>query len=302
MKSKNSNTVARRRSLALLVSGAAGLTAKQWPSTWTRPVVQAVMLPAHAQTSVSLSCVAEPPSGSAVDPQQQINVTVTVSPNPGAGQPVTSEGFCDGSSAFTSTLFTDAAGQVFDSGDLGFCSGGQLARIRYSFGGVTDDCFWTIQATEENCLVHGTPVLVGKGGYSPIESLSVGDVVAALGSGDRLGYSIVTLVRTHHVRNGYFVINDEIRITNDHPVMVECGDDCEWRRVGSLQVGDRIKSTDGAVEVTTLVRHAECVPTVYLETTDDHFIVAGGGRHYVVKSKYTGDASRTTRAQADTVW
>ena len=42
----------RRRLLQVLVAGGVVVTAKSVPNSWSRPVVKAVMLPAHAQTSL----------------------------------------------------------------------------------------------------------------------------------------------------------------------------------------------------------------------------------------------------------
>jgi len=133
----------RRKALKALAIASGGLTL----SHWTKPAVKSVVLPAHAQTSIvySMSCVGTPPNGTIVFLPVIVSALVTITPNPGPGQAVTIEGFCNGVGPdFSDTLFTDAAGQVISTGGPGFCSTGETVMVRFSFGGATTECNWVI--------------------------------------------------------------------------------------------------------------------------------------------------------------
>lgn len=115
---------------------------------WVKPVVESVVLPAHAQatgTAYSMTCIGTPASGTTVFPPYTVSAVVTITPNPGAGQTVTVEGFCDGAGpTFTDSELTDAGGQVFSSGNADFCGIGQTTMVRFSYMGASVECNWIV--------------------------------------------------------------------------------------------------------------------------------------------------------------
>ncbi|MEM7195873.1 MAG: hypothetical protein AAF402_13035 [Pseudomonadota bacterium] len=111
--------------LSTLVAGSA-ITAKSLPSQWTKPIVNSVMLPAHAVSSPTLgnfnviACPVE-------------NPTVTVVPNPnelpcGAGQITSGGGVLNivVNNVYTTTEIVDTATKVTVGGDQ-FCTSDTLS-------------------------------------------------------------------------------------------------------------------------------------------------------------------------------
>ena len=75
------------------------------------------------------------------------------------------------------------------------------------------------------CLLEDMKVMLN-GRISEVTNVKVGDVVS---------YGKVIEVMQKHMRKSYYVINDELKITNDHPVMVNgswkrTSKSFEWRR------------------------------------------------------------------------
>jgi hypothetical protein len=151
--STQENRVEHRRQVLRALAGLGGAAgaAAVLPSRWTKPVIDGVALPAHAQASppvFSVSCTATPVSGSNVTPGVGVSSTVTVTPNPGAGQPIQVEVFCAGVSLGDPvTAQTNPDGQyafgVTDAAVL--CASGEL-RIRMSYLGSSCDSYWQVLA------------------------------------------------------------------------------------------------------------------------------------------------------------
>ena len=147
---------ASRRRLIKAIAGSSSVIvgAKVIPKEWTKPLVDSVILPAHAQItppppdpspSLSLTCEGTPPNGSMVPLGGAVSALVTVSPNPGAGEQIFFELFCDAVSQGPPNPIatTDANGQINPSGFINFCAGGE-ARVRFSYMGESADCFWNV--------------------------------------------------------------------------------------------------------------------------------------------------------------
>ena len=145
----------RRLIKAIAGSGSVIVGTKVVPKEWIKPVVDSVILPAHAQItppppdpgpSLSLTCEGTPPNGSMVPFGGAVSALITVLPNPGAGEQIFFELFCDAVSQGPPAPFftpTDVNGQINPSGFIFFCAGGE-ARIRFSYMGESADCFWNV--------------------------------------------------------------------------------------------------------------------------------------------------------------
>jgi hypothetical protein len=94
------------------------------------------------------------------------------------------------------------------------------------------------------------------------------------------------------MRADYYTINGNLRITDDHPVLVARDQSLAWCRVDNLVVGDQIRSLDKFVEITSLEHHDQPLETVYIETQSGNFIAMAGSDHYVVKSNYAAATER----------
>lgn len=149
---RDSNPDPHRRRLARVIAAGPALPLA-YSGQWTRPIVESVVLPAHARTSErSVTCtilnqttnqpVAE---GGPVPAGNSVQVTFTVLPNPGPGFPGTYALTCDGiDGTVPNNLATDANGQAMISVTAGylFCGAATQEGIRATFDGIREDCSW----------------------------------------------------------------------------------------------------------------------------------------------------------------
>ena len=117
------------------------------------------------------------------------------------------------------------------------------------------------------------------------------DFVTNIKVGDMIDGSVVKEVLHKHMRSGYFVINNELEITNDHPVWAKSGGlgKADWTRPEQLVVGDTING----VKVTSLNYINRMTPTVSIVIDGDSFDVYTEGNTYTVHGRY-----REVRQQA----
>ena len=104
------------------------------------------------------------------------------------------------------------------------------------------------------------------------------DFVTNVKVGDIVDNTVVTEVLHKHMREGYYVVNGELEITNDHPVLANGS----WKRTEDLVLGDYINN----VEVTSLEYVEQVTPTVYIGTADDRYDVYTEGEVYTVHGQY----------------
>jgi len=104
------------------------------------------------------------------------------------------------------------------------------------------------------------------------------DFVTNVQVGDIVDNTIVTEVLHKHMREGYYVVNSELKITNDHPVLANGF----WKYTEDLVLGDYINN----VEVTSLEYVEQVTPTVYIGTAEDRYDVYTEGKVYTVHGQY----------------
>tara|TARA_R100000081_G_scaffold224_1_gene107 strand:+ start:355 stop:2469 length:2115 start_codon:yes stop_codon:yes gene_type:complete len=104
------------------------------------------------------------------------------------------------------------------------------------------------------------------------------DFVTKVQVGDIVDNTVVTEVLHKHMREGYYKVNGELKITNDHPVLANGS----WKRTEDLVLGDYINN----VEVTSLEYVEQVTPTVYIGTADDRYNVYTEGEVYTVHGQY----------------
>lgn len=357
--SRASNSDRRTALRRLLTGGALAGAAAALPATWTRPVVQSVLLPAHAQLSgepdgdfFATFLIEETSIDSEVFGTRSLETASrpgwleSLIPSAHAGIVISDDcvicNICarlrDGQVTVTANLTPplfntvavcyEGAGGIGDTVSLSLVSGEALEcdppqvtivslagdapeRTLTVDDGVNEfalveDASRTCSCGElggclvvENCLLHGMPVQLPDGRSRRIETLSVGDAVAAVDheSGGVKPAFVTKLVR-NHMRDHYWRINDTLLITNDHPVLVAEEAGPAWRRVDALAVGMAIQGVHGRTVITSLERVDERVPTVYMETTADNFIAAPAGVEYVVKAGYGAAKARHRREES----
>lgn len=111
------------------------------------------------------------------------------------------------------------------------------------------------------------------------------DFVTNIKVGDTIDGSIVKEVLHKHMRSGYFVINNELEITNDHPVLANG----TWTKPEELYIGDYIND----VKVESIKYIDRMTPTVSIVIDGDSFDVYTEGNTYTVHGRY-----REVRQQA----
>ena len=104
------------------------------------------------------------------------------------------------------------------------------------------------------------------------------DFVTNVKVGDIVDNTTVTEVLHKHMREGYYVVNGELKITNDHPVLANGS----WKHTEDLVLGDYINN----VEVTSLEYVEQVTPTVYIGTAEDRYDVYTEGEVYTVHGQY----------------
>ncbi|MCF7910589.1 hypothetical protein K9L16_02875 [Candidatus Pacearchaeota archaeon] len=99
------------------------------------------------------------------------------------------------------------------------CEDGQIVNIREgspSYG----TCSCSGSCDTASCLVSGTQILMGDGSYKNIEDVQVGDLVKGP---DNAINKVLALERPIIAERGTYIINDEIELTGDHPLLTTEG-------------------------------------------------------------------------------
>ena len=104
------------------------------------------------------------------------------------------------------------------------------------------------------------------------------DFVTNVQVGDIVDYTKVTEVLHKHMREGYYVVNGELKITNDHPVLANGS----WKLTEDLVLGDYIND----VKVASIEYIEKVTPTVYIGTEADRYTVYTEGATYTVHGQY----------------
>ena len=139
----------------------------------------------------------------------------------------------------------------------------------------------TAQPDTSECLVYGMQVLLHNHKLINVEDLKIGDYILTNKGevNDTSVYTRVENILTEHLREGYYIINNELMITNDHPVVSNDG----WKKVEDLVIGDCI----GVNKITSIRYVPEDVMTVSVLTSSDEFMAVAQGKSYRVSGKYS---------------
>ncbi len=106
----------------------------------------------------------------------------------------------------------------------------------------TTACDCTGEAQPCDCMLAGTPILLADGTTKPVEEIRTGDRVLAYDEATKsVGPSAVLDVHRPYVTTDYVVINEMIRVTENHPFLSKD----EWVPAGRLRVGDLLTTADG---------------------------------------------------------
>lgn len=162
---------------------------------------------------------------------------------------------------------------------------------------------------DSNCIAYGTLIEMSDGAFKPIEDVAVGDEVVSYNI-ETLGYeedawidwyaryrifgekTVSTVISNTLGRNGvHYLINNNLKITNDHPILMMKGDTIVWKPVQDLYVGALILNSDLEwIEVTSFERIVaeQQNADLNVEQVDNYF--AGGILvHNTVKEDFSKD-------------
>jgi len=99
-----------------------------------------------------------------------------------------------------------------------------------------------------------------------VNEVRVGDLIKT-----RSGYTKVIRVVTEHIREGYYVIDEYLKITNDHPFLYN----------GEWITAEEYEGEKQYIE--------ERTPTVYIETESGEFLTFSGDKEWTVNGDYAKD-------------
>lgn len=128
------------------------------------------------------------------------------------------------------------------------------------------------------CFLAGTPIAMADGSYKNIEDVAIGDQVLAYNPATgRLDTDTVDNTFNHTAdqmgSDYYVIINDEIKVTPNHPVYTQRG----WVTVGDLTTHDMLLNQSGDFfPITSLQKVYQQAPVYNLEVTNDHDYFAQG--------------------------
>jgi hypothetical protein len=149
--------------------------------------------------------------------------------------------------------------------------------------------------TPDPCFLYGTEIKMADGSNKLIEDLVLGDVLSSLSiegldknvEKNWLGFSVDEFSYTHSTAvivnlihgsySSYYIINNSIRITYEHPVFIKKGDEYKFCKVYNLSVGDLLFNTDGVwIEIQTIEFINETCQTVGVNIEDDDVYFGSG--------------------------
>lgn len=142
-------------------------------------------------------------------------------------------------------------------------------------------------AEKGGCFVAGTKVLIPNGAQD-IEKLRIGDEVSVW-KDERSGEFVKAKVKriSSHVVSGYFVVNDKLRITMNHRLLVNG----IWKYAGEIEIGDELLTENGAKEKVVSLKYVPEWTLVYnIELDKYHTYFADG--IYVHNEEKGGGSAR----------
>jgi hypothetical protein len=175
---------------------------------------------------------------------------------------------------------------------LGVGSSGILAfEIRQS-NAWAPYCPPNCVAAPSGCLLHGTQILMADGSNKAVEDIQVGDLVTSvaltgLDSQNENGWqtyqtsffgpspntaSVVGVLNAQF--NAYYIINNKLHITFEHPVLIKRNQQYQFSRVQDLVIGDELfHFVNGWTPLDTfeLVNETVNVVNIHVETQDTYF-------------------------------
>ena len=131
------------------------------------------------------------------------------------------------------------------------------------------------------CFSYDTEVLMADNSFKRIIDLREGEYVKAcdIDTGEVVNRKVTNKYRAD--QNHYYLINSDIRITENHPVFTA---DAKWVRVADLKVGDRIATIDGSVKISSIdrIEYKHRVYNFQVDDSHNYYVSAHGKEVYLV--------------------
>jgi len=124
------------------------------------------------------------------------------------------------------------------------------------------------------CLLNDMKVMLKNNNLINVNKLKVGDEIRT-----NSGITVIEEVLTNHMREGYYILNDELKITNDHPLLTSNNN---WKKTEDVLIGDFVNG----IRIDTSEYIFESTPTVSIVTQEDNYNVYCNDRHYTVHGNY----------------
>jgi hypothetical protein len=145
------------------------------------------------------------------------------------------------------------------------------------------------------CLVYGTMVEMGDGTFKKVEDLELGEVVKSLSIKDldtniennwkefytndfeyEEGLSIITNIFDDSFTQ-YYVINNNLKLTFEHPVFIKRAEVCMFTQTENLVIGDYIFKENGQFElITSIDIIGDYVQTININIEENDVYFADG--------------------------
>lgn len=151
------------------------------------------------------------------------------------------------------------------------------------------------QCLIDGCLVYGTLVEMGDGTFKKVEDLEIGEVVRSLSIKDldvniednwkdfytadfeyENGLSVITGIDDRGF-NQYYIINNNLKLTYEHPVFIKRAEVCMFTQTSGLVLGDYIFKDNGEFEIISSIDIIdEYVQTINIDIEENDVYFANG--------------------------
>jgi Pretoxin HINT domain len=137
-----------------------------------------------------------------------------------------------------------------------------------------DTGLWSITCGGGSCFLAGTKIRMADGSSQAVEMVSQNDRVLGFNQlTGKLEASKVNLVHPPAVSESYLIINDILRVTNEHPFL----SNGQWVPIGKLRVGDTLTDQKGSpVPITSIETIWERVSVYNFAVEGAHNYIAEG--------------------------
>ncbi len=176
-------------------------------------------------------------------------------------------------------------GYYYGYGQSGYWGYGYGQGYYYGYG---QSMYWSYGYGQSSyCFLEGTKIHMADGSTKDIKDVKPGDMVITYDlQKDTKAIGVVQEHLTFSNEDGYYIINDTLRVTGKHPIWNV--DSQSWILVEDVHVGDALLGTNGQeINVTTInfVHENQTVYSLHLNAEPHNFFADGILVHNFV-SKY----------------